>query len=155
MSGLEWNGCGAGITELYPLSRFDVFTEDCRPETDCCLLMLFMVDSRRRMLPTPRWRPVALPFGELSSCVMRTVRGLGFLCVGVGTVPAEICISSRKFSLSEANFLSASSKVASSSNPRARAGWTALIVVLLLLLPGVGGSWELITLPMLFRASKL
>jgi hypothetical protein len=60
-------------------------------------------------------------------------------------------MSSRKLSLSEANFLSASSN-ASSLSPDPPTAFPTLIVVLLLLLAGVLGS---MMLPILFLASKL
>lgn len=94
---------------------------------------------------------------------MRKVRGRGLLEVfAAGTAPAETWMSSRKLSLSEANFLSASSK-ASSLNPAGPVtvgvgGCTtgALIVAeLLLLLAGAVGSAVLKILPILFLASKL
>ena len=124
--------------------------------------MLFIVDSLRRMLPTPLFNPV--PAVAFSSDVILKVLGLGLLDVfevcgrfagGVDcTTPAETWISSRKLSLSEANFLSASSK-ASSSKPEPPTGGEALMVALLLLLAVGWISSVLMMLPMLLRASKL
>ena len=122
--------------------------------------MLFIVESLLRMLPTPLFSPA--PTDGFSSDVMRKVLGRGRFdgcccCLLFGvccTMPADTCISSRKLSLSEANFLSASSK-ASSSKPEPPTCGTALIVALLLLLAVGWISTALIMLPMLLRASKL
>lgn len=70
------------------------------------------------------------------------------------TVPADTWISSKKLSLSEANFLSACSKSSSLRAGRSACG-TLMVATLLRLEVGEEMSKGAIMLPMLFLASKL
>lgn len=130
-----------------------------------CFLMLFMSRKlmRRRMLPLRLFRGLLLPLGSASSARIRSALGLVMGARDCVFAPAEKERSSRKSSLSAANFNSALSKSKSPRKPPPEGGpspplvaptlLTARIVALLLLL-AVGATSRSSTVVIESRLSK-